>query len=320
MKAALAGLVLLVACAPPATEEFRAEESRADGSRGTHTSRESVLLMAWNVEFLWDGVAPEEGKIDFEWKGSKERAERHMADVAEVVKAHDPDILHLSEVENLDALETFNEKFLAAHGYRAYLVDGKDTATGQDVGLLSRIEIETMARDPRRGRSGNKRKSVSKHYIATLRVGDFRLGLVGIHLLARPTRESRKPDREAQADAVRRMARDLADQGRSVVVWGDFNDFDGETLDRSSNRPITRVLEWIRALDPKDPSDDLINVAERLPQKARATNGRDAIDHILLSRDLADRITAVEIPRGHDPHRVTNHYPILVRLNLGSTH
>ncbi|MCP3958610.1 MAG: hypothetical protein GY719_12225, partial [bacterium] len=112
------------------------------------------------------------------------------------------------------------------------------------------------------------------------------------------------------------MARELARDGRSVVVWGDFNDFDGRTLDRSGNRPITRVLEWIRDLDPGDPSDDLVNVAERLPSRQRYTNGRDAIDHVLLSADLAERIVEVRIPRDHDPHAVTNHYPIVVQLRV----
>ncbi len=304
----LAGLLLLAlaACAPPPV----AQDHRGDASR--------LVLMAWNAEFLWDGVAPEEGDVDFPWKGSRERAEAHMADLARVIAAHDPDVVHLSEVENLRALETFNQRFLAGRGYRAYLVDGTDVATGQDVALLSRIELETIGRDPRRGRSGPRRKGVSKHYVATLRAGDLRLGLVGVHLLARPTRESRRLDREAQADAVRRMALDLAGQGRSLIVWGDFNDFDGDTPDRSGNRPITRVMRWIRELDPDDPGDDLVNVAERLPQRERYTNGRDAIDHILLSRDLAERVVKVEIPRDHDPRAVTRHWPIVVHLRLAS--
>ncbi len=237
-----------------------------------------------------------------------------MADVAAIVKKHDPDILHLSEVENERALDTFNQKFLADAGYRAYFVPGTDTATGQDVALLSRVALEDIHRDPRRGRSGSTRKGVSKHYVATLRAGDLRLGLIGIHLLARPHEESRVAKREAQADAVRGMARELADDGRSVIVWGDFNDFDGRALDRSGNRPITRVLEWIRDLDPGDPSDDLVNVAERLPQRQRYTNGRDAIDHVLVSPELAARIVDVRIPHDHDPHAVTNHFPILVEL------
>ena len=301
-RALLLGLLLLAACRPVP------QDHRADASR--------LVLMAWNAEFLWDGRAPEEGKIDFAWKGSPEQAEAHMADIAEVIKSHDPDILHLSEVENERALDLLNEKFLGGSGYRAYFVPGTDTATGQDVALLSRVEVERMARDSRRGRSGGTRKGVSKHYVATLRAGDLHLGLIGIHLLARPHRESRVDDREAQADAVRGMARELVEAGRSVVVWGDFNDFDGHTLDRSGNRPITRVLEWIRDLDPDDPSDDLINVAERLPRRERYTNGRDAIDHVLVSPGLAERIVEVKIPHQHDPHAVTNHFPVIVELRV----
>ncbi len=296
-------VLLLTACRPVVTEDHRADAER-------------LVLMAWNAEFLWDGRSPEEGEIDFEWKGSPERAEAHMADVAAVVRAHDPDILHLSEVENRRALDTFNDKFLTESGYRAYFVPGTDTATGQDVALLSRVELESISRDPRRGRSGSVRKGVSKHYVATLRAGDLRLGLVGIHLLARPHKESRVAAREAQADAVRGMAGELAEDGFSVVVWGDFNDFDGRTLDLRGNRPITRVLEWIRDLDPGNPNDDLINVADRLPRGQRYTNGRDAIDHVLVSSDLAERVVEVRIPHDHDPRAVTNHFPVIVDLRV----
>ncbi len=296
-------LCLLLAACLPAAVDYRADPSR-------------LVLMAWNVEFLWDGKTPEEGRIDFPWKGSRQKAEAHMADVAAIVKAHDPDILHLSEVENRQALDTFNEVFLADSGYRAYFVPGTDTATGQDVALLSRIELESISRDSRRGHSGTVRKAVSKHYVATLRVGDLRLGLVGIHLLARPHEQNRVAKREAQADAIRGMARGLADRARSVIVWGDFNDFDGRTLDRSGNRPITRVMAWIRGLDPNDPRDDLVNVAELLPRKRRYTNGRDAIDHVLMSPDLAERIVEVRIAQDHDPHAVTNHFPIIVHLRV----
>ena len=86
-----------------------------------------------------------------------------MADVAAIVRRHDPDILHLSEVENRRALDTFNEKFLPNSGYRSYFVPGMDTATGQDVALLSRLRLEKISRDSRRGRSGNVRKGVSIH-------------------------------------------------------------------------------------------------------------------------------------------------------------
>ncbi len=39
----------------------------------------SVLtVMTLNAEFLWDGVAPEEGQVNFPWKNSETEATEHM--------------------------------------------------------------------------------------------------------------------------------------------------------------------------------------------------------------------------------------------------
>ncbi|MEM8997703.1 MAG: endonuclease/exonuclease/phosphatase family protein [Acidobacteriota bacterium] len=290
-------------------------------SGGSEAVRE-LSLLHWNVEFLWDGVAPEDGEadLDFAWRGSPEKAEAHMEEIAETLRRVDADLVNLTEVEGPDALDLFNRRHLAGHGYRPYLVEGTDTATGQDVALLSRHELLSFGRDTRRGRSGTTRKGVSKHYVGTLDLdtvaGRKRLGLVGLHLLAGPTRSNRKGPREAQADAIRGMAAELAGQGRSMVVWGDFNDFDGSVDDAKASRPITRVLEWVRGLDPERDDDDLVNVMGRAPQRDRYTSRgryRNAIDHVLLSPDLADAVTSVEFL--HDAPG-SGHSPILVRLRF----
>jgi hypothetical protein len=69
-------------------------------------------------------AAPEEGNVDFPWKSSQTEAEEHMRRIAEVIIRSNPDIINLFEVENLQALGTFNTKFLAGRGYVAYLVNG----------------------------------------------------------------------------------------------------------------------------------------------------------------------------------------------------
>ena len=55
----------------------------------------TLTIMALNAEFLWDGVAPEEGheRVEFPWRGNPVEAERHMRDVAAVVSAADPDVV-----------------------------------------------------------------------------------------------------------------------------------------------------------------------------------------------------------------------------------
>ncbi len=297
------------------------------------TDKKHLAIATLNAEFLWDGRPPEEGTDShFAWKGSIPKAEAHMADIAGIVRALDADLLNVVEVENLAALELFNSKFLAGMGYKAYLVDGIDTATGQDVALLSRIDLQSMGRDPRPGQSGSRRKSVSKHYVATLEVGSLRLGLVGLHLLSRPSDPRRREDREAQADAIRRMARDLAGQNRQVVVLGDFNDLDGETLDARGEKPISRVLEWIRGMNPTTTAENLFNVASKLPRERRYTTHADMdhdnkvdgphelsmIDHILVSPGLVAKISKVDIRQTAlaDLARITDHFPILVQLEV----
>ena len=50
-------------------------------------------------------------------------------------------------MENCEALDTLNAFIGADFGYRAYLVNGKDTSTGQNVGLLTRVDpVEDVRR------------------------------------------------------------------------------------------------------------------------------------------------------------------------------
>jgi len=295
---------------------------------------ERLVIMTLNAEFLWDGVQPEEGRANFPWKGSQTEAEDHMRKVADLIIRSNPDIVNLVEVENLDALRTFNDKFLAGRGYKPYLVEGKDSFTGQDVALLTRVdpEGEEIHRDDREGQSGTVLKSVSKNYHATLNVNGTKIALVGLHFLAIPPSPDRRLPREAQADAIRSLGIELKREGHELVVLGDFNDYDGEadSLDHIDSTPITKVLSWIKQMDPGDPTDDLVNVTAFAPKAIRYTafydaNRNDAvdhpqeltsIDHILLSKKLASMVQSVEIPHHHDPREVTDHFPVVAQIRL----
>jgi hypothetical protein len=70
------------------------------------TDQSVLVVMTFNAEFLWDGVAPEEGnpQVTFPWKGAPDEAEEHMQRVAEVIIRANPDVIDLVEVENLQAL------------------------------------------------------------------------------------------------------------------------------------------------------------------------------------------------------------------------
>jgi len=295
-----------------------------------------LTVMTINAEFMWDGVPPEEGKVNFPRKGNKAKAEEHMAKIAAVIRLADPDIVNLCEVENLHALWTLNDKFLNGCRYRPYLKKGSDIATGQNMGLLTRIDPMDGTTEfvTRAGQSQNVLKSVSKNSVARFSVNGKRIGLIGVHLRAQPTSVERKPMREAQANAIVQIARGLKDNGYSLIILGDLNDYDGnvDALDHVDSRPITNVLSSIRALDETNPDDDLRNAASFLPKAERYTcfwdkdrNGKigspeelTSIDHILLSRDLASRIESVQILHDHDPKEGTDHFPVVVKVLLGN--
>lgn len=107
-----------------------------------------------------------------------------MGRVAALIRFNNPDIIHLAEVENLTALKKFNEAFLAGIEYDPFLINGRDTATGEDVALFTRLDPELMRRDDRVGHNGAITKRVSKNYIATFTFGEIKVALIGLHLLS----------------------------------------------------------------------------------------------------------------------------------------
>lgn len=296
-----------------------------------------LLLMTFNAEFLWDGIVPEDGseQVQFPWRGSPQGALEHMQEIAEVIIEHDPDIVNLIEVENLDALNLFNQRFLSGRGYKPYLVDGKDTFTGQDVALLTRIDPldERIYFYPQEGRSGNIQRGVTKNYYARFVINGRRIALIGVHFLANPGNRGRMHDRQAQADAIKNLAIQLHSEGYRPIVLGDLNDYDGDTLDHIDSRPISKVLSIIKAMGtPSDPSDDLVNLLSLVPKNRRYTafydrNDNDeidgeqeftAIDHILVHNDLADEVREVWIHQDYDPRQVSDHFPIIARFDLSA--
>lgn len=292
--------------------------------------------MALNAEFLWDGIAPEEGheRIRFPWRGRPVEAERHMSRIAEIVSGSDPDVVVLCEVENQSALGIFNDRFLTAGRYRAFVFEGDDVDTGQDVGLLTRVEPDDVQFCEDVGSLNGVRKGLTKNIVAKIRVGGLRIALIGVHLIAQPDLHERRGAREAQAVAIRDLARRLRKSGHLPVVCGDFNDYDGclESSDCSDSAPISSVLRIIRQMDPRRPDDDLVNVSRFLPKVSRYTSHRDrnrngrvdagdglsSIDHILVAPELAPLVESVDIPKHAETHGSTAHFPVVVRFRTAA--
>ena len=292
----------------------------------------TLTVMTLNTEFMWDGLSPEEGQVDFSRKGSETEAAEHMEDIAEIIRAGNPDIVHLVEVENKQAVDKLNTDYLAGSNYKVYFKKGKDTFTGQDVALLTRIDPDIFDRDDGKGQSGNVSKGVSKNLYATFTIGQTKIAVIGLHFLARPNAEYRRLPRQAQADLICKRAKKLFDQGYLLIILGDFNDYDGETdsRDHIDSMPVTNVLSMIKGLGTDSTNDDLFNAAQLVPKASRYTafwdqneNGHieadrelTSIDHILISNGLDEKVDLVDINHSHDPREVTDHYPVVVRLRF----
>jgi exonuclease III len=308
---------------PPAADapfRFEVEPAptfRADGFR----------IATFNGEFLFDGV-DDEGGADFPWKGDPAAARAHRQEVAAVIRALDADVVVIPETENLEVLQAMATEDLAGMGYTPHFVQGQDSFTGQDVGLLARVAVDTTFRTDERVAVGTTDRlyGVSKNIVARFSIGDQPVSLVGVHFLAQPDNAERRPQREAQAEVIRRLVEREAAAGRAVVVAGDLNDFDPEVLDVRGSRPISNVLATIRAAGP-GPADDLANVLADVPQRGRFTSLYDrnadgvivqddlsAIDHVLLSPALYRRVREVRAVHMHDPFEVTDHFPLVVTL------
>jgi|GEM_PF-431007 len=285
---------------------------------------QGLRVAAFNVEFLFDGVDPE-GQADFPWKGDPAAARNHRDGVARIIRMLDADVLMLQEVENQEVLDMMIEESLADMGYRAYYVRGRDTFTRQDIGLLSRLPVDEVGRTDERApvAGGREDYGVSKNLWARMNLGGVPVTLIGVHFLSQPDNRQRRPQREAQAAVIRRLADAEFASGREVVVLGDFNDFDPDTPDRRGSVPITEVLATIRGAGP-----GLRNVMAEVPQQRRFTafwdrnrNGvveegeLSAIDHVLLPPRLHRALVEVTFAHAHDPAHGPDHFPIVVTLD-----
>lgn len=275
-----------------------------------------------------------------------EAALRHLADVADLLVKIDADIVHLSEVEDCRVLRALLEAMPKDHGYRPYLIHGKDHMTGQNVGLLTRIDPKhDIIRTEKRGHypvegSQCRRKpgtiGVTKHYVAAIDVDNGRgktipFVFTGIHLLARPANRFRCAQREGQASVLRDLVRSMSLDGQRVVIMGDFNDYDDEAPGADGRRSLTKVLQILR--ESSGSGRSISNAAKLVPRRQRyscwfdmnqncrvdGTNELVFIDHILYDADLDVLESKVHhdlVPLPSCESRISDHWPFSVTFRL----
>lgn len=300
-------------------------------------------LVQYNVEWLFFDYysnmdCPGNGCT---WKNQSE-AETHMNYVANVVKTLSPDLINFCEVEGCDELNMLKGQLDGT--YNSYLKKGTDTGTGQNVGMLTRVDplvslyrVETKYSYPitgsKCGYTGSPGTTgVSKHYITEFTFDNMKVAFIGAHLLAIPTDPARCSQREAQASVLQQVIYNYTNKGYEIIMIGDFNDYDAEVLDVNNNKPISYVLDILKGLYGSYKGKyELTNLAVAMNQSQRFSDWWDSdnncntaskndysmIDHVLVSSGIKKYITNVFIYHGYNEYcgkYNSDHYPVVIDM------
>jgi exonuclease III len=310
-------------------------------------SNKSLLRLAqYNAEWLFiDYYAASDCPGNgCSWKNQSE-AQTHLTYIQKITRALNPDIINFAEVEGCDELNLLSEN---DETYLPYLKKGTDSATGQNVGILSRIDpIKDLYRTEERisypvpgskcGYTGAPGTSgVSKHYISEfgniLGTG-YNVVLIGAHLLAFPTDTTRCAEREAQAQVLQNVIYNYFLEDYQVIVLGDLNDYDAEIMDVNNNKPNSQVLDILKGLGGSYKGKyELYSVSENINQTDRfsdwydkndncisSSNEFSLLDHILISDLLREKMVGAFIYKEYTMNCDTyysDHYPIIVDFQI----
>ena len=325
---------------------FSDSECPAVTSVGDRRSNKSKLrLVQYNVEWLFIDYysnmdCPGNGCT---WKNTTE-AETHLSYVSKVIHDLNPDIINFCEIEGCDELNMLKTS-LDDNTYMPYLKQGTDTSTGQNVGMLTRVDpVVSLYRTEDRydypiygstcGYTGTGSTGVSKHYITEFKLSNMNIALIGAHFVAYPTDSSRCAQREGQASVLQSVIANYVSKGYEVIVIGDLNDFDGVVLDVNSNKPTSQVLNILKGdFGEYKGKYELISAAENVQQSERYSDWYDSdnncntasnkdysmIDHVLVTSGIKNKISDVYFYHGYPEFcgsYNSDHYPVVIDLNI----
>lgn len=188
-------------------------------------------------------------------------AEEHLERVAQTIYNLDADVVNLVELESCQILGYLLSKMPPNHGYLPYVIGSRDTATGQTLGLLTRVDpiadlvisnervktpvagsICPNANDGEVGRTGSTKHYATRISFANQKGQSKTFVFAGLHFLSGPQNKAVCQRREGQAEVVRNLVRRTQQPGDAVIITGDFNDLDNNCLGTDGQTSISAVI------------------------------------------------------------------------------
>lgn len=305
-------------------------------------NKNSLRLVQYNAEWLFidycsSSNCPGNGCA---WKTVAD-AETHLSYVSSVINELQPDIINFCEVEGCDELQDVVDQISNGASYKYYLKKGTDSSTGQNVGMLTKVDpLVNLYRTEAKvsypipgstcGYTGSGSTGVSKHYITEFNLGGMKLAMIGAHFIAIPTDPARCAQREGQAQVLQYVVSDYIAKGYEIIVIGDMNDFDSEVLDMNNDKPISKTLQILKGMaGEKKGTYTLTNVASKMSQTERYSDWYDSdnncntssqkdysmIDHVLVSPKIEKNVVSVSIYHGYKEYCGkwnSDHYPVVI--------
>lgn len=336
------GYLILLCCVMYASGE--SECPAIFGSEDRRDNLNVLRLMQYNAEWLYMDYYK---SMDCPGDGCPwhtiEDAQQHMEYVTNVINDLQPDIVNICEVEGCDELNMLVDQL--GKSYVPYLKKGTDTETGQNVGMVTKIDPKIdLYRSEERvaypveysqcGSSVNGTTGVSKHYISEFDLGGINVAIIGVHLLAIPTDPARCSKREAQSQVIQNIVSSYIDKEYEIILLGDFNDYDDEIMDVNFNKPLSMVLDILKGNSgSKKGAYELTNIAYRLQQSERFSDWWDSdnncatsstkdysmIDHILVTSNIDKKIVNAFIYHDYDEFcgkMNSDHYPVIIDIEI----
>ena len=322
--------------------------SAIDDQLDRRSNSKSLRIVQYNVEWLFldydrNSDCPGNGCT---WKTESE-AKIHLSHLVNVINKLDADIINLCEIKGLHELD-YLLKSNISNDYNSYMKKGTDTATGQNVGIISKlVPIVDLYRTEDRlgfpmpnskcgyvGNGKSQTTGVSKHYITEYAIGNMKIAMIGAHLLAIPTESERCAKREAQATILQSIISQYILNKYEIIVLGDLNDFDGNVSDANNNAPNSQVLDILKgkSITTQKELYKLYSIAQFIQQNKRYTGWYDKnkdcksspselsmIDHILVSENIKNNITKAFIYQEYDQFCGTynsDHYPVVIDIDI----